>query len=303
MPITSGSVDLGTGFGTNVAPHKRYIDFIRGSDLAGDGSFTNPWKTLQHAYDNSLPSINEPYTFYVSGGNNDTDTGIILAKPNVSIVADYLIQINQALTITGGTTNDGCTFTNIIFIGAVTWIRNDFSLIGVTFNNCQFFNGPIIKQTGTGSASITASNCVFVNMNCQLPRTGSYFMNCTFLGNTVFGDADSSAYYEVMGGYSSSPMSFFGGIQAYFSGIMIDAPFGATLTGTTTANGTPIFQTDDASVPDLIAGNYSLILTAHSQYINYTPSDSTKWANPQPTTITQAINRIAAVVGATVPIP
>lgn len=303
MAITSGSADLGTGFGTNVAPHKRYIDFIRGSDLAGDGSITNPWKTIQHAYNGSLAFINEPYTFYLSGGNNDTDTGPITGKPNVSIVSDYPIQVNQPITITGGTTNDGCTFTNIIFIGAFTWIRNDFSLIGVTFNNCQFFSGPVIKQTGTGSAAITGANCVFVNLNCVLPKTGSFFNNCTFLGNTVFGDADSSAYYELMGGYSSSVMSFSGGVEAYFSGLMIDAPFGATLTGTTTANGTPVFQTDSGSVPSSISGSYTLNLTAHSQYESYTPADTSKWVNPQPTTIKQAIDRIAAVVGASVPIP
>lgn len=302
-PSSSGSVDLGTGFGTNVAPHKRYIDFISGSDLSGDGSITNPWKTLQHAYNSSLPTINEPYVFYLSGGNNDTDSAPIIGKPNVSLYSDYLIQINQPLTISGSTTNDGCTFTNIIFIGAFSWIRNDFSVFGATFNGCQFFNGPTLQQTGTGTASVTGYNSVFVNLNLLVPKAGSFFTGCTFLGATTFGDADNSAYYEIMGGYTSSAITVSGGAEAYFSGVMVDLPFGASLTGVTTAKGIPLFQSDSGSMPPTITGTYTLNLTSYAQYGGYTPLTSARWANPQPTTIKEALDRIAAVVGATVPIP
>lgn len=40
-----------------------------------------------------------------------------------------------------------------------------------------------------------------------------------------------------------------------------------------------------------------------STSLPYTPADASKWANPQPTTIKQALDRIAAVVGLAVPIP
>lgn len=49
-----------------------------------------------------------------------------------------------------------------------------------------------------------------------------------------------------------------------------------------------------------LSTNWTLYGTPVADYI---PSDNTKWLNPQPTTVQGALNRIAAVVGASSPIP
>jgi hypothetical protein len=306
---TSGMAQFdSTGNLTSVSsiPHKVYVDFISGSDTTGNGTITKPWKTIQHAYNSISPSINEPYTIYLSGGNNDTDSGTITAKPNVSLVSDYLIQVSgSAFTISGGTSNDGCSFTNIIFIGAFSWVRSDNSTIGLNLYNTQFFSGPTFQQNGSGSANVIAFNCVFVNASFQLPRAGSFFTSCTFLGSTTtFGDVDSNSYYEFLGGYNSSTMSISGGVDlAYFTGIVHDAAFGAALSFVTTGNGAPNVQFDSAGLTPTYTGGPVLTYSSYSQYESYTPSDSTKWVNPQPTTVKQALDRIAAVVGLITPIP
>lgn len=284
-------------------PDIRFINFLDGND-AGDGSFINPWKTLQHAYNSITPTINRPFTFYLSGGNNDTD-GAVTAKPNVSLMADYPIQVaSGGFTISGGTSNDSCTFTNIIFLGAFSWIRNDVSVIGLGITNTEFFSGPTFQQNGSGSASITAENSVFVNANLNLHNTGSFFFGCTFLGNTTFADNTSNAYYEFIGGYSSGAMTLSGGIDpAYFAGFVHDVAFGASLVLTTTANGTPTVQFDSAGLPPTYTGAPNLVYSSYSQYESYTPANSAKWANPQPTTVKEALDRIASVVGLTTPIP
>jgi hypothetical protein len=251
-----------------------------------------------------LASINFPYTIVISGGNNDTDAAPITGYANINLYAESVLQINQPITITSGASNETITCTNIIFIGAFTWVRNDIWEPGISFYNCEFFSGPVIKQQGTGAFSVTAVNSVFVNADFKLPNFGSFFTNCTFLGSTTtFEDANANAYYEIMGGYNSSNITVSGGVSLYLSGMICDTPFGAALTGTTTANGTPLFQFDSGSVPASIAGSFTTDLMSQAQWVAYTPSDSTKWVSPQPTTIKQALDRLAAVVGASTPIP
>ncbi len=276
-----------------VAPNKRYVDFLNGSD-AGTGSLVQPWKTLQYAYDSITPSINDPYVLYLSGGNNDSDASPITGKPNVSLIADYQIQISQPLTITSVlNTNDGVVFTNIIFVGAVTWIRNDFSIIGMTLNNCAFFNGPIFKQNGSGSASITSNNSVSVNMDLVTGGTGCFFTGHNFLGSTTFEDANTSAYYQIMGGYVGGAMSVAGGPFVYFSGVQFDVPFGASLTTSTTANGTPVLQTDSGSIPGTVSGPNSLLLQSFAQHESYTPAIGGNYS-PSVSDVASALDQLAA---------
>lgn len=290
--VNDGSGNLSWG-NTTVPTSDRYIDFLNGNDTTGDGSPTSPWKTLQHAYNSVSPTINNPYTFHLSGGNNDTDTGTITAKPNVNLTSDSLIQVSRPLSITGSTTNDGVTFSNIIFIGHVDWIRNDASAFGMTVIGSQFFSGPEIKQQGSGTASLNAyNNSVLVNADLLVPNTGSFFFGCTLLGTLTFGDASSAAYYEIIGSYISAATSISGGAQAYFSGDTADVPFGYTLTTATTAKGTPVIQSDSGSIPPTISGPNSLILMSYAQHESYTPTTAGNW-NSAPTTVLGGLDTLA----------
>lgn len=285
-------VNGGTGVAV-IADSERYINFSSGSDL-GDGSINNPWKTVQHAYDAiTTESINNPFTVHLDGGNNDTDTGTITGRPNINFVSDYPIQIAVPLTISGGFLNEGATFTNITFLGAFTWIRNDATQIFLNLFQDQFFNGPIFKQQGAGAATLTCINCVTVDADLQLPNFGSFFTGSTLLGTTTFEDATSSAYYEIMGGYLASAISVSGGAGLYLSGVQCDEAFGCALSGTTTANGTPLFQTDSGSVPEAITGDYSLSLISHANNEDYTPGVSGNW-NSLPSEVSSGLDTLAS---------
>lgn len=261
-----------------------YVDFISGNDTTGTGSPVRPWKTLQKAYNSITPSINVPYTIHISGGNNDTDTAIT-AKPNVSLFADYSIQISPSFTISGGTTNDGATFTNINFVGAFSWIRNDGTNIGVTFNNCQFFAGPVLKQSGAGVASVFGLNSTFVNSEFQLAHGGyGVFPGTNFLGTTTFDDPGTGGtYYEFIGGYNSGAMSISGAVDpAYFAGFVQDTAFGATLTFVTTGSGTPIVESDSAGLTPTYTGTPTKTFLSLSQYINFIKGAQIGTANGAP---------------------
>lgn len=282
---------------STVPPSKCYIDFLSGNDSTGTGSLNFPWKTLQHAYDTITDaSINKPYVFYISGGNNDTDSSTITGKPNISLVADYSIQVNN-LVISGGSTNDTVSFTNIIFLGGPTWIRNDGTQIGVSMIDCETFSGPTLKQTGTGGGLfVTLNNSETSNAEFLTP-SGFIANGCTFLGTTTFDDpVVTSSYIQISSGYIGGAFSVSGGVVTYLGGVIADVPFGYTLTAVTTANGTPTFQTDSGSIPSSITGTPTLYLASQSKYEAYTPAISGNWT-VQPTTVQEALDMIAAKIG------
>lgn len=269
-----------------------YVDFILGNDSTGTGSIVNPWKTLSHAYASISPTLNDPYVIYLSGGNNDADIGSVTAKPNVTLTADYPIEVTGNLTITGGTSNDGCTFNNIIFVGSLTWIRNDGSLIGVTFYNCQFFSGPTIEQNGSGGAQVTAYDSLFVNSVWRTPLNFALFFNCAFYGTVTLNDVTSAVYYQFIACYYDGAISISGGPTVYFSGCSPDTPLGASLTGVSTANGSPVFQFDSGSVPPTISGSFSTTLISHAQWEAYSPTTSANW-NSIPSTVQSGLDDLA----------
>lgn len=278
-----------------LAPAKRYVDFLSGDDT-GTGSLESPWKTLQHAYDTVTDvSINKPYVFYISGGNNDSDSSTITGKPNVSLEADYPIQVNN-LVISGGSTNDGVTFTNIIFLGGPTWIRNDGTFMGITFDNCSSFSGPVLKQTGAGSAFVQMNGTTCVNSEF-LAAAGIVSTSCTFIGTTTFDDpVSSSAYYQISGGYIGGAVSISGPGFLYLAGMIADVPYGYSLTVVTTVNGTITLQTDSGSTPPSITGSPTLYYASVAQHEGYTPAVSGNWS-VQPATVQQALDMIAAKIG------
>lgn len=251
-----------------------WVDFdpIRGNDTTGNGSMWKPWYTIQHACNSVSPSINFPAVIHIASesGNNDTgDTTTITCQPNVSIVSNYLVQINPLFTITGGSTNDGATFTNINFVGGFSWVRNDISIFGVTFNNVSNFGNIVLKQTGTGSVNFTANNSTVLNLDMKT-KGSAFITGTTLLGTTTLEDTTTAAYFEIMGGYNSSAISISGGPELYLSGVQCDEPFGCAVTGTTTANGTPLIRSDSGSLPSTIAGAYTLQRASFSQWMDNT---------------------------------
>ena len=129
----------------------------------------------------------------------------------------------------------------------------------------------------------------------QVGANGAVLLyGCTFFGGSLtFDDAPNTAYYEILGGYLGEPVTISGGAYAYFSGIQADVPFGYTLTGATTANGTPVFQSDSGSVPPTISGAFTLALTSYAQHESYTPTTAGNW-NSVPALVSTALDDLAS---------
>lgn len=287
-------------------PNKVYVDFVSGND-SNTGTITQPWKTLQHAYNSISPTINTPHVIYLSGGNNSTDPNPITIKSDTAIVADYVIQVpGMTVTFLSGNSN-GCTFVNLAFLGPVTSVRTDAFGSGCTFIACESFSGPVVKNTSTGTCSVTAYNSQFANSEFQLSNGGfGFFNDCTFYGTTTFDDPGSSgfSYIEFLGGYSSGTMSFTGLYNPlYFTGFVHDVAFGAAVSFSAGVAGPSPLEIDANGLPPTYTGTPGTITyLSNASYVSYTPADSSKWAG-NPTTVKEALDRIAAVVGNITPIP
>jgi len=288
---TSGSdiiIDL-----VNVS-NKSFVDFVSGSD-SNTGTSTSPWKTLQHAYNSISPTINTPHIIFICGGNNDSDTSLITGKPNVTLFAEEpTIQVN-ALTISGGTTNDVVNFFGITFTGIVTWIRNDATAIELNCYNTQFFDLLDFEQNGSGAASSF--------LYCQDCTLGGGLTvqagQATLNGTTVYGALDykdsGAAYFLLNGGdLYTTAISLNGGISAYLYGNMPDS--GYSITGTTTSSGTPLINADSSSLPPTLSGAYTLNLVSLASHTSYTPITPGNWASTAPSTVQQGLDRLAAVL-------
>lgn len=299
---------LATGPGTIIArlnslPDKVWVDFTNGDDTTGTGTLLNPWKTLGHMYASISPSVNTPYVCYISGGNNDVESTPIAGKPNVSLIADVGTQIH-GITIGASASNDGATFVNLIFLETLTWVKNDFWGLDVTFINTQFFSGPLIQQNGTGNSFAVAYQSLFIGSEWRITG-GGVFYNCNFYGSTTFDSIPSTfaPYIQMQGCYNLGAMSFSGAVNPiYFSGFIQDTVFGASLTFNTTGDGTPAIEFDSAGLPPTITGSPSMTFLSFAQWTSYTPADSSKWSG-NPITVKEAIDRLAAVVGNITPIP
>lgn len=293
--ITSLTTDVtASGPGAAVATlstivNKRYIDFASGNDT-NTGTIVSPWKTLQHAYNSITPSLTTPYVFYLSGGNDSSDSAPITAKPNVSLISDYLITLFQSFTISGGATSDNATFTNVFFGAGFTWNRNDSSSITAQFNGCGVL-GATLKQNGAGAFTVQGNNTTFLNLDLLAPGGSNNFIGCVFIGNTVIEDVSSNVC-SFFGGSLQNALTISGNVSAIFSGVN-DGNY--TLTTVNTANGSPSITSDCSSVPGSITGPNTLAFNSFVQYINYTPGNSGNW-NGNPGLVQQALDRMASLL-------
>jgi len=297
--LTGDVVASGPGAVNALIPtmsYQRWVNFVTGNDGTGTGSQLRPWKTIQKACTavTGLATINTPVTINLDGGNNDFEAGPISCPPNIALNSGYSIQIPVAFVISGGSTNDNFWASNIEFIGAFTWSRNDATDMSATFSQVAFGGATTLKQAGSGGLALEVYNSSFdAATEIQAPTFGSIFYSTEFNAATTFDDVTSAAYYEFLGGYMGAPISIAGGPFIYFSGIQADVPFGYTLTMVTTGNGSPTLQTDSGSVPPTITGTPTLILTSYAQHESYTPAVPGNWS-PAPGQVAAALDQLAA---------
>lgn len=279
-------------------PEEKWIACNGGSDSTGDGSFQRPWKTLEyaaaHISGNTLIHLTGFFPY-------DQSVGTINLPPNVALIADFPgFQISQNIVITPPAGNAQVTFVNITHFGSLSWIENTGGMNQLWYIDSECDGGITFKQNGAGVSGcflwLRDSVAVGINAKC-----GQVSINDGGLFGALIFEDSGTTYLIINSTDIAAPISVSGGNFSYLSGNLADA--GYTFTAAMTGNGTPAIISDSASLPDSITGPHALTLTALSQYVGYTPADISKWVNPQPTTLKEAIDRIAAVVGAGTPIP
>lgn len=270
----------GSSAATIIKPEGEFwVDFnpSHGNDTTGNGSIWKPWLTLQKACTEAgiVANVNFPATIHImaESGNNDSDSDPILCPPDVNIISESYGVQTKGITITGEVGNDRVTLTNLIVLGAITWVRNDATAITLTLNNTNTFTGLDFEQQGSGVAQsflfmFGANAGIFGTSTIQ---AGEWIAQSAGILNGSITYKDSgSAFALISGGVDlfGAAIHLNGGITAEFSGNIADS--GYAMDGTTTGSGTPFIMCDSGSCPPTITGSFTLQPNSFSQYVDYT---------------------------------
>lgn len=168
--------------GQNNTPHYVYVS-TNGSDVTGDGSMDNPFKTIFHAISQSY---NRAIIYLLSGTYYENDIFVnktITIKNNGNVTLNgkkgkiFIISNNGYLTIVG-----------INFLNASS---NNGSIISnngyVNLMNCNFYNNTAIDQGGVifNKGRLLIDNCSFYNNSAYLGGVISNFGNMS-IANSKF---------------------------------------------------------------------------------------------------------------------
>lgn len=282
-----------------------------GSDVLGDGSNTNPFATVGKAMSSIMDaSATKKYSIEVGSGRY-SEVSLDL-KPWVFIIGRFYE--DSYLSITGGSKQMGLDagFAN----GG-----NRAGLLNLYLNagTGLFWNLTSIGGEPTPSAVLAIQNC-WIGGNVVL--VGRY-QGIDFLeteGTDIFGsvifDSVSIQSQQLLVGSDYSLWTSYSGdsgthigtnvggvmiIDSLTSGLPQSHTFSASSFsfGGLTLNGESVSVALDAiSVPpppifSILNGAQVQLLT-FANAIAYTPGNSTSWSNPPPTTIQDAIDRLAA---------
>lgn len=157
----------------------------------------------------------------------------------------------------------------------------------------------IFMFDGSAWVSVAAGGTVTaVSASLPLSSTGGSAPNLSIPKS----DATTNGYL------AQADFSLFNGKQSAltFGNLSDVGTDGILITGGTGAvigSGTSLAQQSSDSTRNGYLSSVDWSTFNAKQSASYTPGDSGDWANPQPTTIQEAIDRIAAVVGGVVPIP
>lgn len=285
-----------TKFNSLTANQIRYVNYNSGNDSTGDGTITNPWKTIQKAYNSITDATNtNAYTVYVQG-TVDPDSSAITGKPDINFVGStgplqsqgtVSTTIGQAITISGGSADAGVVFAHLITSG-ITWTRNDTTSISLKLFDVSDGVGITLKQSNAlGLASLYIYDSV-LGGTLDTQSTSVNVFNSRLFGTCTLEDPGNPTGYEFIANDLGCTMTAAGPANFYVSGNLND---GITITGTTTVNGTPAFNIDSGSIPTPL-GSFTLSsLFSLSSLTSYSPVLSTNWATP-PSNVADALDRL-----------
>jgi hypothetical protein len=177
-----------------------YLDPVLGSDLTGDGSAAQPWRSLTHAVTALPPGVP---TIHFAAGTYDTSTGEVfplnipavdgLTLRGAGSTLTTLVNANQAPALNFDSSSappaNGYTFNveDLAFDGSAIRSEGSFTGAAVVVKNTKFLGGSRGVETGE-SGSIVASNCSFESYT-RAATAGEFgeisLSDCIIRGGTI----------------------------------------------------------------------------------------------------------------------
>jgi hypothetical protein len=312
----TGEVMAGPGSGAQVATVAGGYEGAlyvtpTGNDTTGNGTIYKPYATISKALLEAATgaSIATPATVLVGAG---TYAESLLLPPSVTVIG---IDPSQTVAITGDVSlSSGWTglsdqeqtgLSNIFVEGTTTidWAAQSQDSGIVFFFNCSI---EAISATGLG----TDNEVVFVA--CFISGLGTFTsvemstQSCAFSAGVALASTVSHPAEYLSNGDSITPTfsvtSPSGGDECTFIGL------GTAVAGTLTINGANTSYTTSAdgiplTVTQLNGAPAPIISSGGAGATVYTPTVPGNWAGSPPTTVQQALDRIAANTSNTHPIP
>jgi hypothetical protein len=311
-----------------------------GNDTTGDGTFFKPFATIARANTKALTVATEstpyvvilgigqytenvaivPYVTYITSGTQDdfnvVINGNLTLDPTWGTIAGYPDSGVEGVAVNGTTTLDFVAVGNTQ--GAVIFFNVDFNdtfaangnnnLQGVLFELCSLLDAESTTLTGVacesigsnyGDLSIVSTAIASAQLLSQGDQMGVPFGSL----NTFTIDASAgmeAGFVGVVAGVASN-VTLKGANASYTSGV---SSIGQSVTLLDGAPAPVILGSGSAPVGSLLVatgtGNWTFNATGN---YGYTPAVSGNWVGPAPTTVKEALDRIAANTGNAHPIP
>jgi hypothetical protein len=304
IAITNGAGTITiAASGAVVTTLDRYIDFVTGSDITGDGSQQLPWLTLNYMYTQITDAVQtKQYVVHITGSSgqsngttpNNADTSTILAKPNIHLTSDSMAVINQSFTLSGVSDNNFTSYTNISTDGnSFTYNIADAFEPSIQFINCNLSSANF-QNTGSGGMDVTIIGGLVSVVSTQVGSAGGVFLTISGaqLQNLTMNDsgAGGAGASMIYGCSLTGFIELFGNNQGTVAGNEVGSGF--TMQGFAVGSVSPTIY-GDASLPRLISGTPLIITSSNSNRVNYTQSLTGNWP-AAPLLVNTALDNLAA---------
>jgi hypothetical protein len=300
----------GPSFPSSSATFMMYVNKA-GNDSTGNGTPNNPYLTISYAMSQITftISVNQKAIIQIGPG---IYTENVTIKSSVWLIGGnaYCTKINGIVDINdaswNGAADNRCGIQNITLADATTIdFTTQSSQAGKIYLTDSVCNNTFTIKAYNSINQIIGNNCLFFS---DYTQTGisSLFEGCTFEGNIQINGstlANTNADFES------------GGCEGNFESVWTagESAVNITLNSFSLYEGTFSISGSEctlyASTDSIPVGGFSVLSSAVLIYNNdahslqYTASNSAKWITPSIMSLQSAIDRIAAVVGLTIPIP
>jgi hypothetical protein len=284
-------LDAGEGGGVEPKPVQLVYVASSGSDQNGNGSFANPFQTLEHA-ETSITDATalKPYTILVAPGAYVAPVLKSFISIN-GIDPSNLPVVSGALALDPGFTT-GLGLANLEFSAAQTLAFGVLAAPTADIEHCKFDS--TFATTGTGGYTLTLGRNTFVG---QATFTDAAFISEE--GNTFFG-AGAFVANAASGAVDSSSDTFRNNLV-----VTATAPFvitvvavGSQTNGALDLTGAgATFRGTAGAIPPVVGlagGAVAPTLLSSANGMSYIATTVANWSGVNPTSVQNALDRIAA---------